>query len=464
MMERILGSIRTRRSPLSWRDPGLPGIARTTRPAQSLAVHALPRGIFAFVSSPNRTLRRARRAGRNRLSVLAGLVLLSMLAGAALAAAGTSTPVSIPEKPEWVPGYTLFVLPGETITLDTDLPGGAAYRWSGAGRFLVPKSVKVRAATSGRMGPVLPAGSPITWQAPAEVGGGVLTLRVAGAEGWENALSVPVQVLAPFERIVAGRLDGYRIGRYPLTKRIPDKPESDYSPPPGFVRLPETGDRVAVSPRFFANDFVCKQRHSGGDKYVAVDPKLLRFLEAITDRVEAEGFRCAAGPSVGHAQIELASFTPATRVAPEAPGRPILVMSGYRTPAYNRSLGNVKMSRHQYGDAADILIDADGDQVMDDLNRDGRLDGQDAIQLAEWIEELWQRPEFAVRPGGLGVYNSGGDHGPFVHVDVRGWRARWGGNGLKWEGAEAGSEDLALPAPDGDEPAAAPARKIVLAR
>jgi hypothetical protein len=417
------------------------------------------------VSCSNCSHRGVSHAGRVRSILVLAFLLVASFAGASFAAAGDVPRIAVPEKPEWAPGYTLFVLPGETITLDTEVPGGVAYRWSGDGRFLVPKTVKVRAATSAGIGPVLAAGSPVTWRAPDGVGGANLTLRVAGADGWEEAFRVPVQVLAPFDRIVAGRLDGYRIGRYPLTKRIPEKPESDYSPPFGFVRLPEAGGRVAVSPRFSANDFVCKQRHSGGDKYVAVDPKLLRFLEAITDRVEAEGFRCSAETEAGVPRIELAGLgTPKTLIAPEAPGRPVLVMSGYRTPAYNRSLGNVKMSRHQYGDAADIIIDSDGDQVMDDLNRDGRLDGRDAIQLATWIEELWQQPEFAGRPGGLGVYNSEGDHGPFVHVDVRGWRARWGGNGLKWEGAEAGSEDLALPAPDGDEPATAPAKKIVLAR
>jgi hypothetical protein len=33
----------------------------------------------------------------------------------------------------------------------------------------------------------------------------------------------------------------------------------------------------------------------------------------------------------------------------------------------------------------------------------------------------WYRP-FA---GGLGVYPANRAHGPFIHVDVRGYRARW---------------------------------------
>lgn len=43
---------------------------------------------------------------------------------------------------------------------------------------------------------------------------------------------------------------------------------------------------------------------------------------------------------------------------------------------------------------------------MDDLNGDGRL-------------------KKMMRAGGLGVYGSTSAHGPFVHVDVRGTRARW---------------------------------------
>jgi uncharacterized protein YcbK (DUF882 family) len=32
---------------------------------------------------------------------------------------------------------------------------------------------------------------------------------------------------------------------------------------------------------------------------------------------------------------------------------------------------------------------------------------------------------FGPRIGGLGIYGSTSAHGPFIHVDVRGTRARW---------------------------------------
>ena len=46
-----------------------------------------------------------------------------------------------------------------------------------------------------------------------------------------------------------------------------------------------------------------------------------------------------------------------------------------------------RASRHQFGDAADIIIDDNKDGRMDDLNRDGRVDVADAdvIQRAVWM-------------------------------------------------------------------------------
>ncbi|MDZ4805485.1 MAG: D-Ala-D-Ala carboxypeptidase family metallohydrolase [Candidatus Eisenbacteria bacterium] len=350
--------------------------------------------------------------------------------------------IRIVDLPAWRQGYTLFVLPGQTITLSTRVPGGAAFRWSGDGRFVLPSSVKSRAATSGQMGAVLPAGSNVVWKAPGAVGGSILILRTATTEGWNEAARIEVQVMAPFASLADGVLGGYRIGRYPPKSGAKkDAATADYTPPPGFLKLPKLAAQpIKVSPRFFLQDFACKQ-HGAGDRYVALKPELLAFLEAIVDRVELEGFRCSRTEPAG-ATIQLVGITPGVSVAPKAPGRPILIMSGYRTPHYNRSLGNVQLSRHQFGDAADIIVDSNGDQVMDDLNQDGVLNGKDAITLAAWIEELWRREEYAGRPGGLGVYNSEGNHGPFVHVDMRGVRARWSGNGLKWKAAENSDEDM----------------------
>jgi uncharacterized protein YcbK (DUF882 family) len=101
-------------------------------------------------------------------------------------------------------------------------------------------------------------------------------------------------------------------------------------------------------------------------------------------------------------------------------------MSGYRTPWYNAQLGNVPDSRHTLGDAADIYIDvAPRNGIMDDLNHDGRDDFGDSRLLADDVDALFREPALDYLRGGVGAYHSTGAHGPFVHVDARGWRARW---------------------------------------
>ena len=80
-------------------------------------------------------------------------------------------------------------------------------------------------------------------------------------------------------------------------------------------------------------------------------------------------------------------------------GVPIHVNSGYRCPFWNNRVGGVRNSTHVRGIAADI--------------RCGELT---PAELARFAEEV---PAFA--NGGIGVYKS------WVHVDVRGKRARWRG-------------------------------------
>jgi hypothetical protein len=86
--------------------------------------------------------------------------------------------------------------------------------------------------------------------------------------------------------------------------------------------------------------------------------------------------------------------------------------------------GRARDSRHQFGDAADVFVDNDGDGRMDDLNGDRRVDQRDAqilIDAAERVEAA--HPDLV---GGAGRYRANRAHGPFAHIDVRGRRARWG--------------------------------------
>ena len=68
-------------------------------------------------------------------------------------------------------------------------------------------------------------------------------------------------------------------------------------------------------------------------------------------------------------------------------------------------------------------------RALDAAVASGRLDpvvlsSDDAAILAEAADRVERaHPELA---GGVGIYRANRAHGPFVHIDVRGARARWG--------------------------------------
>lgn len=188
------------------------------------------------------------------------------------------------------------------------------------------------------------------------------------------------------------RIDGYEIGQYPpVAKR-----GAAYRPPSGLIEVRRDNRDRLISEHFRIGQFLCKQE-AGWPRFVAVAPALLTKLEHLVRLLREQG---------------LAVQT-------------LAIMSGYRTPAYNQALGNVAYSRHIYGDAADVFVDMDGDGQMDDLNQDGVINVADATWLLDLLERQEQLNGDAV-PGGLGGYSANAYHGPFLHVDARGTRARWG--------------------------------------
>lgn len=79
-------------------------------------------------------------------------------------------------------------------------------------------------------------------------------------------------------------------------------------------------------------------------------------------------------------------------------GRPLKVNSGYRSPEHNESVGGVSNSLHTLGQAADLA------------------------PLAKDMEHIAKLHRIAKKlnpSGGVGLYDT------FVHVDVRGYAARW---------------------------------------
>ncbi|MEM4657813.1 MAG: D-Ala-D-Ala carboxypeptidase family metallohydrolase [Candidatus Methanosuratincola sp.] len=222
---------------------------------------------------------------------------------------------------------------------------------------------------------------------------GVYELKIARSGRPADSVTLNVFVMVPYREASTGSLNGYRISRYPSTAL---RGAQIYEPPKGFIKVTKENEDVLVSPHFRLGQFVCKQE-GGYPKYVALQEKLLLKLEMILARLNERGYSLDT----------------------------LHIMSGYRTPAYNKAIGNGRYSRHQWGDAADIFVDEAGDGMMDDLNGDGRVDRKDASIIYEIVEELDTHPATSHLKGGLAIYGSNGSHGPFVHVDARGFKARW---------------------------------------
>jgi len=210
--------------------------------------------------------------------------------------------------------------------------------------------------------------------------------------GIEQVISEPaVAVLVPFAAKVGGFLDNYRIGTY-IAERLGRHAAKER--PDGFIKVTEDMLDLQVSRHFRIRDFITHdQQDEVWPKYVALDPRLLDKLELVL--------------------AKLAHY----RGEDSLPTMALDVHSGFRTPYYNRTVErSAKDSRHQYGDAADVVIDAD---------RDGRITMKDIRIITKAVEEVErEHPELI---GGMGLYTSRRYRTPYVHIDARGERSRWHG-------------------------------------
>jgi hypothetical protein len=205
--------------------------------------------------------------------------------------------------------------------------------------------------------------------------------------------------LVPFSAKVNGWIGSYHLGTWPSEKR--GIANSAYSNPTGFVRVTPENLGTRLSEHFTLGQFLTKDQASVWPKYVVLQSRLLDKLELTIQELNRRGYHVSG----------------------------LFVMSGFRTPEYNErgvgAGGRSEVSRHQYGDAADVYPDTRGKGRMDDLNHDGRVDLKDARLLADAADAVErQHPELV---GGIGIYPATSAHGPFVHIDARGTRARWGG-------------------------------------
>ena len=222
--------------------------------------------------------------------------------------------------------------------------------------------------------------------------GGVLELHATN-----DGAPFAFLALRDFTLKTGAYVGGYRMGYWPAElRRIRS---SAYGNPSGFVEVTQSNADTRLSEHFVLRDFLTHDQDDVWPKYLVLREALVDKLELVLDDLERSGHRTNR----------------------------VIVLSGFRTPAYNLALGDAsgraRESRHQYGDAADIIIDANHDGRMDDLNHDGRVDARDVRVIEESVERVEHaHPELA---GGLGLYDAMGPSGPFAHIDVRGEVARW---------------------------------------
>ena len=118
---------------------------------------------------------------------------------------------------------------------------------------------------------------------------------------------------------------------------------------------------MKLSEHFDSSEFACKCGCGGMNDGAGVDPRLVEVLECIRGIL----------------------------------GVPLVLSCGYRCPTHNAEVGGVWNSQHVYGKAADVQL-------------------PDGVTL----RQLYNAAE-AAGADGIGIYDWG------VHVDVRGYAARW---------------------------------------
>ena len=210
--------------------------------------------------------------------------------------------------------FSTYALPGDTVRVEALFVGGEAEAQADGGDLT-------------RVGPR-------RWRWAAPEAPGLSQIEVTSGEG--ETITLNAFTLVPFDH------QSEAIGDYPLGD-YEDEPmggDSAYVEPPGFVRVTPGLADARVSPHFTLGQFLAKQE-SGWPKYLVLDPDLLLKLERVLYAVRRAG-------------VDVQTLS---------------VLSGFRTPAYNAAIGNeTSYSRHLYGDAADVFVDADGD------GQDGRRD------------------------------------------------------------------------------------------
>ncbi|MDQ6689943.1 MAG: D-Ala-D-Ala carboxypeptidase family metallohydrolase [Gemmatimonadota bacterium] len=270
-----------------------------------------------------------------------------------------------------------FAMPSQEISYPLDVhgdPTSLEYAWMRNGDTTL--ATVPQALTGDKM------------MSPPKAGFYRLALLKSGQQRQIEGLTLAV--LVPFEEKEGAMLRGYRIGTY-----LAERARGRQPPPEGFLEITPADVDLPITKHLRVGDFLNHDQRGVWPSYAAVNPKLLDKLELVIQEIA----RWHGDKAVVDIEID--------------------VHSGFRAPEHNRKIRRAAQdSQHQYGDAADVAIDANGDGKLTAI--DSRMVG-----LAVEIVEL-KHPDLV---GGLGVYTSGHSSTNYVHIDVRGRRARWRGRG-----------------------------------
>ena len=268
-----------------------------------------------------------------------------------------------------------FAMPGDTVRFPLAIagdPSTVAYAWE-------PVNAGVAAESPRR----LAGGALVAPRSP-----GFYRLVMAQGTSRQVVRDVALAVMVPFGEKTGAVLDGYRLGAWTGERR------AGKGVPDGFVKVDPNAAEMPLSKHFRVRDFLTHDGQRQWPRFAAVQPRLIDKLELV-----------------------IAEIARAQGVNPDTLSVRVTVNAGFRSPSYNRTVQRAaRDSRHQYGDAADVAIDA---------NFDGRFDRDDSRLIAEAVERVEEaHPELV---GGMGLYLSSRYAHSYVHIDARGTRARWRG-------------------------------------
>ncbi len=221
---------------------------------------------------------------------------------------------------------------------------------------------------------------------------------------------ITLLVKAPFDRNGNGLIAGYPIGIYPneAGAEAPSfvrQHQRLYAPPQSFILVTPEVERLPVSEHYALGDF-SPASERGRPHYIALDRRLIEFLEAATEELK-------------------------TSLASSGATAPLRILTAFLSPNHLAQLraqgvAYAPFTRYQYGDGAAVVWDGDGDGLLDDLDGSGTVDVADAGRLADLLAETQRQ---LGKFGGVGAAaaprNSQLPATPYVDVDLRGVASRW---------------------------------------